>query len=488
MLRRLSQLMRSEDFAPGTEVFPDIDVESIAKRLKLEEVGRARGQDNLPASSESSFDSVEMRVVGEIETLRRRGLQQFEDHLRVYRERLSRATEVRKEVEIVAGTAQGDFLAEVGVWKSRFVNYVERLQDAFAWRNAFRQKHRLIRPADEFPGWLKTLALGMLLLLVETGLNGYLFAQKNLLGLLGGILAALLVSISNVGVSGIAGYFARNLHHRNLFMKLIGLAVVLGWLGYAAGFNLAVAHFRDGVEHSGDWTLAAEQAVPALLATPLEIASIESWLLLIIGCLISFLAFLKGLHTDDPYPGYGKVHRTLVDARNAYSGVLETAIGELERKRDLAIDELRDAHDDVRDGIGEAIDALFGASSLKSQVSSFLEQCDVKTAHLLAIYRDANKASRSTDSPPSFALAHSFAAFEPAEEDEKSARRTNAEKEARKVGELVDKTIRDIFEAYETSVRAYREIDDIQGTRGAPVTVTKGEAPPGEAKPEEVTA
>lgn len=442
-------------------MFPDIDTEMIAARLKLVEAGTVAGKANRPAQEDSSFDSTEMQVVEAVEELRRRGLQNFDDHLRVYRERLSRAAEARKEVEIVAGTARGDFVAEVDVWKARFATPAENLHETFVWRNEFRRRHKLMRPSDEFGGWPKTLAIGMILLLIETSLNGYLFAQNNALGLLGGILAALLVSISNVGVSGLFGFFSKLTHHRNLFWKLVGLILIAIWVCYVVGFNLAVAHFRDAVEATGDWKASAGRAVPDLLAQPLGLASIESWLLCLIGAMMSFLAFLKGFHTDDPYPGYGKVSRAVTNARDDYSAHLESAISELEAKRDSAIDELRDAHEEVRNGIGEAVDALFGQSSLRAQLGSFLEQCDVKVARLLAIYRDANKGARTTPPPMTFGRDYKFEPFTAPKED--TPRKTSAEKEATKVADLVDETIREIFSAFEASVRTYREIDDIQG-------------------------
>ncbi len=461
MLERLIGIIGANGFARGTEVFPDIDIEGISSRLKLAEQGTGRGTAGLPAPDQKSFDSIEMQVIDEIETLRRRGLQQFEDHLRVYRERLSRATEARKEVEIVAGTAKGDFLAEVQVWKARFVPTAENLKDHYDWHGIFREQNRLHRPAAEFTGWLKVIALGMLLLLVESVLNGYLFAQNNVLGLFGGVLAALLVSIANVGVSTLCGFFTRYLNCRNLLWKLLGLGVLTFWLCYAAGFNLAVAHFRDGVEQSGNWSLSAEQALITLRQDPLGIGSIESWLLVIVGLMISLLAFLKGLHIDDKLPGYGTVSRGLEEARYRYSDLLEEAIAELEGKRNIAIDSLREAHEAVRDGIGEAVDALFGQSSLKSQVGSFVEQCEVKSARLLSIYRDANIAARKTPAPESFSKNYTFAEFTPPKEEQ--PRRASAEKEAEKVGDLVDATIREIFDSFGASVLVLREMEEVQG-------------------------
>jgi len=81
------------------------------------------------------------------------------------------------------------------------------------------------------------------------------------------------------------------------------LIFILAWSVFAVIINLGVAHFRDGLESGTPWRAAAEAAVPSLLENPFHLASIESWLLVGIGLLISTLAFRKGWHTDDPYPG-----------------------------------------------------------------------------------------------------------------------------------------------------------------------------------------
>lgn len=68
-------------------------------------------------------------------------------------------------------------------------------------------------------------------------------------------------------------------------------------MAFAVTGNLGVAHFRDGLEAGTPWRLAAEQAVPALIARPVDLASIESWILALLGVLISTLAFRAGTPT-----------------------------------------------------------------------------------------------------------------------------------------------------------------------------------------------
>lgn len=453
MFERLKSVFRSDDFIPTSAIFPSIDSEKIAKDLALHDKGTARGRENQPPESAKEFDHVETGIIERIEELRRKGIENFETNRRVYNERLARAGSATKEVEVAAGTAKGEFGRQVQVWHSAIEGPRERLADTFRWRARYRSIHRLERPAKEFEGWVKVFSLTIILIVVEAAMNAYLFSQGNEFGLLGGALAAAIVSVVNVGGSALLGYMARYIHRRNWIIKLGGLLFVLTWIAFAVTINLGVAHFRDGLEAGIAWRQAAEAAVPGLMANPLGLASIESWLLAAIGVLISTLAFRKGWHTDDPYPGYGRVERSLKVAREAYVRELDLALDDLAKTRDQAISDLQDANEQVRQGIGEAVDTLFGQSALGAHLVAFLDQCDVKVAHLLASYRDANRAARTTPAPASFEKRFKFSPFtvKPVE----IARRESAEAEAAKVTATVEGAVRDIFAQFEEARQAF---------------------------------
>jgi hypothetical protein len=453
MIDRLKSIFRSDDFIPSSAIFPTIDSDKISRELKLEEQGRARGLQNQPAPDAKELDHIETSIIERIEELRRKGMENYEANRRVYNERLTRAGQASKEVDIAAGSARNDFGALVQTWQSRIEGARERLNETFAWRSKYRARHQLDRPAKEFEGWTKVLSVAVILIVVEASINSYLFSAGNEFGLLGGLIAAALVSAINVGGSMFLGYMARYLHRRSWLLKLGGLAAVLVWMAFAFATNLAVGHFRDGLEANLAWRIAAEAAVPNFLAAPLHLASIESYLLAGIGLLISVLSFRKGWHSDDAYPGYGRVERDLQRARGNYEHDLDDALEDLKARRDQAIEELQDASDQVRSGISEAVDALFGQSALGSHMKAFLEQCDVKAAHLLAVYRDANHSARKEAAPKSFDKAYKFAPFK--SEAIEMSRKASAESEAARVTETVDGAIKEIFEQFEIARKTF---------------------------------
>lgn len=453
MFDRLKSVFRSDDFIPTSAIFPSIDSEKIAKDLKLAEQGASRGRENQPPADAKDFDHIETGIIERIEELRRKGIENFETNRRVYNERLARAGSATKEVEVAAGTAKGEFGRQVQVWHSAIEGPRERLTDTFKWRGRYRAINRLERPAKEFEGWVKVFSLAIILIVLEAGMNSYLFSQGNEFGLLGGLLAAAIVSVVNVGGSALLGYMARYINRRNWFLKFGGLLFVFAWMGFAVTMNLGVAHFRDGLEAGVLWRQAAGQAVPALIAHPVELASIESWLLAVIGVIISTLAFRKGWHTDDPHPGYGRVERAVKVARDHYVSELDLALDDLAKTRDGAIADLQDANEQVRQGIGEAIDTLFGQSTLGAHLQTFMEQCDVKVAHLLATYRDANRAARTEPAPKSFDKAFKFPPFKL--QAIETSRRDTAEAEAAKVTATVEGAVRDIFQQFEEARKAF---------------------------------
>ncbi len=474
MIDRLRDLLRSDDFIPTSSIFPDIDTGKLERDLRPKEKAAARGKADLPPTGQIGLDGVEMDIVSRIEDARRRGLENFEHNRSVYSRRLRSAHTARSEIDTIAGTARGDFANEVKSYRSGMARVEE---DVRKWNEAlrrFRERHGLERPAYDRPGLIKTCVIVLAFLIVETLLNGVLFAGKNELGFVGGGFIAFLISIVNVGFSGLSGVFARYAQYRRVMGRLVGCCVILIWIGGSLVLNLAVAHFRDAVQTLDSWSAATYASVETLLATPFELASMESWLLMAWGLLISVITFLKFLLSGETYPGYAQISERRLRAVEGFEQILSEALESLQDRRDEAIDSLKEANDLVRERIGDAIDALYGRRMMHSHLQAFLDQCDMKATTLLKHYRDENRAARSTEPPAHFDEDYRFPPFSDAESSgEGDRRRLDAEQKVEAVEKVVDETIAAIHEEYRTALDAYADTEDLLAEKPAGVRVLR---------------
>ena len=69
---------------------------------------------------------------------------------------------------------------------------IERLNETYTYRRHFRDRHRLIRPARQFEGWVKFVALAVIYIVIESAMNSFMFSRGNESGLLGGLLTSAL--------------------------------------------------------------------------------------------------------------------------------------------------------------------------------------------------------------------------------------------------------------------------------------------------------
>ncbi|WP_341368979.1 hypothetical protein [Yoonia sp. BS5-3] len=466
MFKSISDLFKNEAFVPSASVFPEIDNDRLSRELDLKVKGGTRGRKGLPRKEDQTLDQIELEAVSKVEALRRRGLENFETNRQVYSERLNQVGTAKMQVETVADDTKSRFLEETIRWRSAMVAPRERVQETYNWRNRFREIHKLERPAKKASSLVSIIGLGFVMVMLESAGNAYLFAQKNTLGLLGGLMAAFLVSFGNVAISTLLGMATRYINIRGIsriFLTLLGLGFFLLWLVFATGYNLGVAHFRDAVETVGEWREAGEIAMQTLVANPISLHTMESYILFLLGAFISIISLLKGYHSSDPYPGYSKVQADLTNARESYVDHLEEALETLSDHRDEAVETLHEALEEVQRNIRDSIDALYGQRTLTSGVSAFLEQTDIAANFLLSVYREANRAARpdGDEVPPYFLESFQFKPFNPPALE--SVDRSEAEGQVREIEALISKTIKEMFDVFEQAVQDHYELDELEG-------------------------
>ena len=463
MLGQIKNIFHRESFEPSINVFPNLDSNRLIKQLKIAERGKQQGKKEMPSSDATSLDNVELEIVSEVQFHRQQCLQQYQEHCTAYTERLANASRARTKVEAVATKSPGEFRRDQKEFETTLQNDRDRLMQCASWRADFMRTHGLRRPCHSHDSSnMRWIAIAVLLVLLEGMLNSYLFAQKNDFGLIGGALAAVLVSIVNVGLASLFGYYSRFVNHRRFMSKLFGCALVAMCVAILGPFNFGVAHFRDGLVQDQSWEQAALNAVEILRGSSfLNVDSIESWLLIIIGSLISVGAFLKAYYSDDPYPGFGRVQRELEEARARYENNHRGILEDLEARRNEIVEDLQAADDEVQTNLNEAIDSLFGTVSLNKRLNDFLSHCNESAQHLLQIYRDKNEETRNTPVPAYFREPHTFAVAMPEETGEEN--RFVAMNESKRITDLITNAVAEINQEYKDAVSNFdsaKEIED----------------------------
>ena len=145
----------------------------------------------------------------------------------------------------------------------------------------------------------------LFLLAVEAILNSRFFAETSEFGLLGGTMAAVTVSVVNVGLPLLVGYFTYKLYYnRIVWSKYVGLMLAVALVILAAKFNFEVAEYRDLL-------LISSSKPPSSLP--------EYYALLVIGGGIAIISFWKMFSFMDQFHRPRRCYRARLAAIEEYT-------------------------------------------------------------------------------------------------------------------------------------------------------------------------
>lgn len=454
--------LRGNKFESTTKQIPDLDIRAFERSLNPRKKGKERGLADQPPSDAKNLDHIEREIVAEIRRHQRLALDRFDENREVYLSRLGNIGSQRTDIETAAAEAPTKFKRYSSESESAIQDATNNLQDHKNSREVFRREHNLNRACyRHLNSGLRWFAIAFSMIAVESGLNAYLFAEKNELGLLGGAFVAFLISVVNVGFSSLCGYFFMNIHRRQFYRKCLGFVALVSWVTFIITFNFGVAHFRDGlVNEALTRDEAAILAIESVTDNILAVTTFDSWLLILIGCLICIGAFMKAYFSDDPYPGYGNVQRNLENARDRYKSEHENTLQSLESKHDESIQNLRDAEEEFRRNMEESVDALFGHQSLNAQIADNLNQCEEVAKQLLQIYRDSNEEYRKTPPPAYFREEYKLDRpnYAPIDPDN----RKRATEDVDRISALVSGAIEKIEESYGISIENFLSLRELE--------------------------
>lgn len=455
----------SHDFRITTDPFPPLDSLRLTKTLELEDKGLQNGKANIPPPNARDFDDVERAIIERVENQRDDSFQVLEDQLHTY------ATRLRNldfdghfsQIEMTNHSSVEDFKADVAGGRDELFIRRSDLKATDVELEDFRKRNGLERRVAQMKGkletWLKILFV-VLLLLVETGVNGVYLADGNNSGLVGGVGYAFGFAFVNVVGTFLLAFFGiRQLNRRAFGWKVLGFISLLVWIALAIGVNLALAHYREisatAVENVG---MLVRQR---LFSDPMGLADIDSFVLFAGGFLFSVAAMLDALFITDPYPKYARTYARYVEARDEYAGEKDHRIDRLKG--------IRDDHNDKIEGIiqgltkrrrecASIIDARTRMTKLFAEHQTHLEAVGRK---LLSTYRDENRSARTEAEPKHFKQQYKM-------ERRKVVIDTSDDWSDKELSERIQAAqtelssqMKRISKAFEEAVTAYHQLDNL---------------------------
>jgi hypothetical protein len=284
----------------------------------------------------------------------------------------------------------------------------ERIKAEVEWR-AFRARNGITDlpnyPESQIFHW----SIIFMLILLETVVNAFFYQNAN--GLIGGFVVAAAVAAVNMGSAVILGnaFRRKNLHQTD--QQVIGWSSLVLFVPLAIFCNALFASFRSVYQLIDDpsdpvavgagfreaWTEAGR-----IFILDYQFGDLSSFVLFMLGIILSVFAFWKGYTSDDPYPGYSRRDKALKRAKR-----------DEEKKQELVKQRVKDflvSHRNRVQGLttqtGALISSLSGrASALKSAenaLPSNVQAVQRDYALVLDAYRQANLAVRGTKPPAYF--------------------------------------------------------------------------------------
>lgn len=387
-----------QDDPPEAPSDPEELMTYLRERIQPEDTGRLDGQRGVPEPTAETYGKVENEIVQAVQRARSAAVQDVQRDLSALDQRLktenldTRIEELGDTLSSVEarqatlGTTLGSEVRET------HREYSER-RDAIT---KFKERHGLERPAFVPDAGAKWLAFGFLavLFLVETVLNGALLARIDTGGFIGGITMAAGISLANLVVPCfLFAPWLRQLAHRNWGRKALGVLGLATYLLAFLLFNLAVAHYREA---------PSSESISNLISDPFSLPEFASWLLFFLGFVFSVFALLDGLKMADPYPRYGKLQEVLEAKRNLFLETQKKVLESLEEERKELRNEVASKRRAVRYGPEEHNSLVTDRRNRISLFWDTLDRFEQVACTLLAEYRNANEATRSSAVPVHF--------------------------------------------------------------------------------------
>jgi hypothetical protein len=387
-----------------------LNAKTIQEELNLSENAADQAMNECPKSTDTELDIHQQNIVDHISS-------SVEDLRHTSLEELNRLDSARKNIERdveefslnhILESAKHKIVRLHAEWHEILDN--AKQEEGAVLRNYryFIYQNKLNREASYPDSAVLHWAFIILAVLLESVVNSFFFADISDLGILGGLFQALFISLSNIGSALLMGmYVLPYKNHVDTKKQFRAKAATAFYVASVFLFNLGAAHYRTLIE---DAPLNAKiNTIPHLIQDPLGI-NFEAWNLLIIGMLFVIVALLKGYKSDDVYPGFGEMHRTLKNASN-HRGKRIEAMKSINRIIDEHSGQAASSAQNAKQKIKNYKDSIFQSEEIVSRFAKSVESAESACNNALWKYREANVRVRSSKPPVYFSQKYSLSNY-----------------------------------------------------------------------------
>lgn len=408
LIRKLWDWLTSPSSSAHKKGHPDLyplDVEKLAQELNIVEEAKRLGEAGHPSADAVELTGTERHIVQRVEKARQDYVDWAVLRLRVLSEDIS-SRNVTQDIGR-ARKADEEFTHKANALIGEKESLLRTLYDgAVRLRSeleAFKSKNNIINDA-RYPtpaGSFMRYSLLVVMVMIEGAVNAAFFAEGVSTGLIGGFLWAAGLAAFNVVVAFLFGKFLiPNINHISVPRKVLGIVSVVAALAVMVTVGLGIAHMRDALTAgAADPT---QEALRTLLANPIDLRDIFSWLLFGISVLFALGAMIDGLSSDDPYPGYGAISRRSLEASEEYEHELKALRTELEELKDDRLKALDKTAEDSQTALSLIASLIDDKRVTGSRLSNALCDADNSLSALLGKFRTENQLHRGGERRPAY--------------------------------------------------------------------------------------
>lgn len=408
LLRRLWDWLTSSGSVSARKGHPDlypIDVDRLAKELRLVEEAKRLGEAGLPAADAAVITGPEAAVVQRVEKARQDYVDWAVLRLNVLNSDLARRN-VAQEVNR-ARQADQEFERKASALLTEQEAVVRGLGEIARKRkaelDAFRAEHGLTREAH-FPSGARTyLQYALLVALVgaEGVLNASFFAEGLDTGLLGGFAQAGIMAGLNVVIAFLVGKFGvRYVNHRRSISKSFGYLALAVSMVLMICIGLGIAHYRDSLVR--DLANPSKAVLEAFVAHPFLLNDFFSWALFAISLVFGIASLFDGLFSDDLYPGYGGISRRTHEAIDDHEAELDTLRTDLEELKNEELKSLDAALQRAQTDVAVFESLIHDKQMAGSRLATALDDADNSLDALIKKFRTENELHRGASPRPAY--------------------------------------------------------------------------------------